>query len=209
MFERFSETLIKSIIVAQEEAHALGWFVVGTEFLLLGLLSTSEGIAARALKSQGVNFLDAKLAVQKKVGRGPGSGLHGTKFTPSAKTLLKNLALRAKVNNENISSRHLLLALLEIQNESVKPLGALEILREIKVDVRKLQSELLQVDESKIDMPLPPDILPKPYDPTDDALTLEQKIVQWEAEAELCRRVEREALIQADLCRKALADIIE
>lgn len=71
MFERFSETLIKSIVIAQEEANSLGWFVVGTEFLLLGLLSTTHGIAAQALNSQGVNFLNAQLAVKRKIGYGP------------------------------------------------------------------------------------------------------------------------------------------
>jgi len=65
------------------------------------------------------------------------------------------------------------------------------------------------VPRAKNDSPIRVDDLPKPYDPTDDANTLAAKVIQWEAEAELCRKVEKEALIQAELCRQALADMFD
>ncbi len=43
-------------MLAQEEARRLGHNFVGTEQLLLGLIGESTGIAAKVLKSLGVNL---------------------------------------------------------------------------------------------------------------------------------------------------------
>lgn len=55
-FERFTEKAIKVVMLAQEEARRLGHNFVGTEQLLLGLIGESTGIAAKVLKSMGVNL---------------------------------------------------------------------------------------------------------------------------------------------------------
>ena len=60
MFERFTEKAIKVVMLAQEEARRLGHNFVGTEQLLLGLIGESTGIAAKVLKSMGVNLKDAR-----------------------------------------------------------------------------------------------------------------------------------------------------
>ena len=56
MFERFTEKAIKVIMLAQEEARRLGHNFVGTEQILLGLIGEGTGIAAKTLKSMGVNL---------------------------------------------------------------------------------------------------------------------------------------------------------
>ena len=61
MFERFTEKAIKVVMLAQEEARRLGHNFVGTEQLLLGMIGEGTGIAAKVLKSQGVNLKDAVL----------------------------------------------------------------------------------------------------------------------------------------------------
>lgn len=70
MFERFTEKVIKVIVVAQEEARRLSHNVVGTEQILLGLVGEGTGIAAKVLKSAGVNMKNAHIEVEKIVGRG-------------------------------------------------------------------------------------------------------------------------------------------
>ena len=60
MFERFTEKAIKVIMLAQEEARRLGHNFVGTEQILLGLIGEGTGVAAKALKSMGVNLKDAQ-----------------------------------------------------------------------------------------------------------------------------------------------------
>ena len=54
MFERFTEKAIKVIMLAQEEARRLGHNFVGTEQVLLGLIGEGTGVAAKTLKSMGV-----------------------------------------------------------------------------------------------------------------------------------------------------------
>ena len=63
MFERFTEKAIKVIMLAQEEARRLGHNFVGTEQVLLGLIGEGTGIAAKTLKSMGVNLKDARVEV--------------------------------------------------------------------------------------------------------------------------------------------------
>ena len=68
MFERFTEKAIKVIMLAQEEARRLGHNFVGTEQILLGLIGEGTGIAAKVLKSMGVNLKDARVEVEKIIG---------------------------------------------------------------------------------------------------------------------------------------------
>ncbi len=70
MFERFTEKAIKVIMLAQEEARRLGHNFVGTEQILLGLIGEGTGVAAKVLKSLGVNLKDSRIEVEKIIGRG-------------------------------------------------------------------------------------------------------------------------------------------
>jgi ATP-dependent Clp protease ATP-binding subunit ClpC len=89
MFERFTEKAIKVVMLAQEEARRLGHNFVGTEQLLLGLIGESTGIAAKVLKSMGVNLKDARVEVEKIIGRGSGFVAVEIPFTPRAKRVLE------------------------------------------------------------------------------------------------------------------------
>ncbi|VAI15156.1 unnamed protein product [Triticum turgidum subsp. durum] len=89
MFERFTEKAIKVIMLAQEEARRLGHNFVGTEQVLLGLVGEGTGIAAKVLKSMGINLKDARVEVEKIIGRGNGFVAVEIPFTPRAKRVLE------------------------------------------------------------------------------------------------------------------------
>ena len=89
MFERFTEKAIKVVMLAQEEARRLGHNFVGTEQILLGLIGESTGIAAKVLKSMDVNLKDARVEVEKVIGRGSGFVAVEIPFTPRAKRVLE------------------------------------------------------------------------------------------------------------------------
>ena len=89
MFERFTEKAIKVVMLAQEEARRLGHNFVGTEQILLGLIGESTGIAAKVLKSMGVSRKDARVEVEKIIGRGSGFVAVEIPFTPRAKRVLE------------------------------------------------------------------------------------------------------------------------
>ena len=54
MFGRFTERAQKVLALSQEEAIRLGHNNIGTEHILLGLISEGEGIAAKALQCIGL-----------------------------------------------------------------------------------------------------------------------------------------------------------
>ena len=72
LFDHDLVQAIKVIMLAQEEARRLGHNFVGTEQILLGLIGEGTGIAAKVLKSMGVNLKEARVEVEKIIGRGSG-----------------------------------------------------------------------------------------------------------------------------------------
>eukprot|EP00798_Chlamydomonas_sp_ICE-L_P014570 gene14570-20613_t len=106
MFERFTEKAIKVVMLAQEEARRLGHNFVGTEQLLLGLIGESTGIAAKVLKSMGVNLKDGRVEVEKIIGRGSGFVAVEIPFTPRAKRVLEmSLEEARQLEGEGVAAR--------------------------------------------------------------------------------------------------------
>ncbi|WP_390883468.1 Clp protease N-terminal domain-containing protein [Kovacikia minuta] len=91
MFERFTEKAIKVIMLAQEESRRLGHNFVGTEQILLGLIGEGTGVAAQVLKSMGANLKDARIEVEKIIGRGSSFVAIEIPFTPRGQRVLNCL----------------------------------------------------------------------------------------------------------------------
>jgi ATP-dependent Clp protease ATP-binding subunit ClpA len=113
MFERFTPRARRSVVAAQEEARGLGHNYIGTEHVLLGLLSEPEGLAARALGPFGISLASTREEVAAKVGAGTESVRGHIPFTPRAKKVLE-LALREalQLHHNYIGTEHILLGLI-------------------------------------------------------------------------------------------------
>lgn len=146
MFERFTEKAIKVIMLAQEEARRLGHNFVGTEQVLLGLIGEGTGVAAKTLKSMGVNLKDARTEVEKIIGRGSGFVAVEIPFTPRAKRVLELSWDEARQLGHNyIGTEHLLLGLIR-EGEGV----AARVLENLGVDLNKVRSNVIKMlGESK------------------------------------------------------------
>jgi ATP-dependent Clp protease ATP-binding subunit ClpA len=119
MFDGFTENSIKVVMLSQEEARRLGHSNVSPEFILLGLIQT-PCVAAKTLKTAGVEFRNVRAEVEKRLGLGPGCGAE-MPFTPSAKRLLEGAWEEARKLNVNyINPEHLLLSLLSTEDDSLK-----------------------------------------------------------------------------------------
>ncbi len=141
MFERFTEKAIKVIMLAQEEARRLGHNFVGTEQVLLGLIGEGTGIAAKTLKSMGVNLKDARIEVEKIIGRGSGFVAVEIPFTPRAKRVLELSWDEARQLGHNyIGTEHLLLGLIR-EGEGV----AARVLENLGVDLNKVRSNVVKM----------------------------------------------------------------
>ncbi len=146
MFERFTEKAIKVIMLAQEEARRLGHNFVGTEQVLLGLIGEGTGVAAKTLKSMGVNLKDARAEVEKIIGRGSGFVAVEIPFTPRAKRVLELSWDEARQLGHNyIGTEHLLLGLIR-EGEGV----AARVLENLGVDLNRIRTNVVKMlGESK------------------------------------------------------------
>ena len=141
MFERFTEKAIKVIMLAQEEARRLGHNFVGTEQVLLGLIGEGTGVAAKTLKAMGVNLKDARVEVEKIIGRGSGFVAVEIPFTPRAKRVLELSWDEARQLGHNyIGTEHLLLGLIR-EGEGV----AARVLENLGVDLNKVRSNVIKM----------------------------------------------------------------
>lgn len=140
MFGRFTERAQKAILLAQEEAQILKHNYVGTEHILLGLISEGEGIAAKALEGEGVNIELARTQVINAVGQGSyETEILG--FTPRTKSVFELSLLEArKLGHNYIGTEHILLGLLE-EGEGV----AIAILRSFGIDIERLKISIIQM----------------------------------------------------------------
>ena len=141
MFERFTEKAIKVIMLAQEEARRLGHNFVGTEQILLGLIGEGTGVAAKVLKSMGVNLKDARIEVEKIIGRGSGFVAVEIPFTPRAKRVLElSLEEARQLGHNYIGTEHLLLGLIR-EGEGV----AARVLENLGVDLTKVRTQVIRM----------------------------------------------------------------
>ncbi|RMH77031.1 MAG: ATP-dependent Clp protease ATP-binding subunit [Cyanobacteria bacterium J007] len=141
MFERFTEKAIKVIMLAQEEARRLGHNFVGTEQILVGLIGEGTGVAAKVLKSMGVNLKDARIEVEKIIGRGSGFVAVEIPFTPRAKRVLElSLEEARQLGHNYIGTEHLLLGLIR-EGEGV----AARVLENLGVDLSKVRTQVIRM----------------------------------------------------------------
>ena len=135
MWEPFTERARRSIVLAQEEAQRLGNNYIGTEHILLGIISEGESLAAKVLESLGVNLAKVRQEVEAIVGRGGQTVQQEIVFTPRAKLVIELAFEEARQLNHNyIGTEHLLLGLIR-EGEGV----AARVLTNLGVDPAKVR----------------------------------------------------------------------
>ena len=123
------------------EARRLGHNFVGTEQILLGLIGESTGIAAKVLKSMGVNLKDARVEVEKVIGRGSGFVAVEIPFTPRAKRVLElSLEEARQLGHNYIGTEHILLGLMR-EGEGV----AARVLETLGADAAKIRTQVIRM----------------------------------------------------------------
>jgi ATP-dependent Clp protease ATP-binding subunit ClpC len=135
MWEPFTERARRSIVLAQEEAQRLGNNYIGTEHILLGIISEGESLAAKVLETLGVNLSKVRSEVEAIVGRGGQTVQQEMVFTPRAKRVIELAFEEARQLNHNyIGTEHLLLGLIR-EGEGV----AARVLTNLGVDPAKVR----------------------------------------------------------------------
>ena len=137
---QFTQSAQSALRLAQSTAGELGHSYVGSEHILLGILSSEDSIARRCLREQGVSAEKTRQALISFVGKGL-SGMppaHG--LTPRARRVIEAAAQEcADSGSVCVGTEHLLLGLLHEEDSM-----AMRVLRSMGTDVRRLQVCLMQ-----------------------------------------------------------------
>jgi ATP-dependent Clp protease ATP-binding subunit ClpC len=114
MFERFSNKARSVLVFAQDEARELGHNFIGTEHLLLGVISASDDVVVQALHGYDFTLEDVRDRIRELIGPGTDEEITGPPpFTPRAKKVLE-LSLREALSmgHDHIGVPHILLGIL-------------------------------------------------------------------------------------------------
>ena len=141
MFERFTDRARRVVVLAQDEARGLKHNYIGTEHLLLGLISEGEGVAAKALETMGIKGEAVRASVIAIIGEGEKPVEGHIPFTPRAKRVFE-LSLREalQLGHNYIGTEHLLLGLLK-EGEGV----AAQVLTKQGADLAQVRQTVIQM----------------------------------------------------------------
>lgn len=134
----FTEKARQAIQFAQDVAQALGSSYVGTEHLLMGLSKVQDGVAAKALESQGITIQDIEKKVHE-VGNQTKKKNDPIDFTPRTKGIFE--ASKREAMNMHVGyvgTEHLLIAILKEQ-ESI----ATRMLVSLGCNIQKLYDDMM------------------------------------------------------------------
>lgn len=154
-FEKFTKEAKEALVVAQEKAQEAKLSYVGTEHILLGILSQSNSLGATIANNFGVSSSNVEM-VLKTVGRSSGSysksssssdvgGLSGF-----AKQVIEDaVKCAANYNHSFVGTEHLLFALVSQENTA-----ATVILENMKIDPSHIRQQLIDIfDKNEQMMP--------------------------------------------------------
>jgi len=150
-FDRFTDRAKRVLALAQDEARRFNHNYIGTEHILVGLIREEEGVAARALRTLGVELEKARTALGFIIGRGDApTAPSEITLSPRTKKIVELAIDEARrLGSKSVSTEHLLLGLAR-EGEGIAS-GILESLGVTMEKVRRAVMETL--GQIKPDLP--------------------------------------------------------
>lgn len=155
-FEKFTKEAKQALVIAQEKSRESGLNYVGTEHILIGVLSQSHSLGASILMNFGVS-LDNVYLVLKTVGRAatsPQPAKNAGGFSGFAKQVIEDaLKCALEFGHNFVGTEHLLFALCSQENTA-----ATVILENMKINPQSIKDHIVQIfrrnqDISKMQAP--------------------------------------------------------
>jgi ATP-dependent Clp protease ATP-binding subunit ClpC len=139
VLENFSAEAQRVVSVATMEARRLVHPRVGTEHLLLGVLSDDDGKSADVLRAAGVSLAAARHKVAEALGAHAGlSNSAALPFTPRAQRALERAGRFSRRDlQQEVSTEYLLLGVLDVEGL------ACQVLRGLDVDIDHLRDAVV------------------------------------------------------------------
>lgn len=113
MPNRFTKSASDVLNAAMSSARTLGHTYIGTEHILLGLLSVENGAACKLLTARGISYEKTKELVIQLAGSGENTEVGPGDMTPRTKRLIEIAARESiRLGQNYIGTEHILLAML-------------------------------------------------------------------------------------------------
>lgn len=135
--DKIPETLA-ILRLAKEEARNMNCAIVGSEMILLGILSYGAGVASETLRRLGITLKDARKEVEKLIK--PQKEVKTLNYSPRAKKMLE-VAYEAAMEHKrsNIKSENILYGITKMPN-----CLAMQVLSNLGTDVLEIQQGIKQ-----------------------------------------------------------------
>lgn len=138
MNDKFTERAQRSLNEALDFAQRMGHPYVGSEHILMGLISDTDSVAGKVLSKHGVTLDDVRALVEKNAGTNPPADEAPREMTPRTKRIIAASAYEsANAGHSFIGTEHLLLAITD-ESECF----AAQILVALGVSLRELRSDV-------------------------------------------------------------------
>ena len=137
----FTPQALQVLALARKEAHRFNHNFVGTDDVLLGLITLGQGTAVAVLQKMGLDLETVRNEVEKQVGTGPDQKMIGNiPYTPRVNKVFYLAKCEAEnLNHRYIGTEHILLGLLR-EGDGV----AARILRSLDVDIEQTRVAILK-----------------------------------------------------------------
>ncbi len=137
-FTGFTQKANTALNAAIEYAENLGHTYIGSEHLLLGLLTSEGSVAYTALTARNITADDVETAVRNSVGIGTPTVLSPNDFTPRSKNIIETaVSIARSLGHGYVGTEHLLIAI--IRDNSCY---AMNILEDMNVSASDIAEEI-------------------------------------------------------------------
>jgi ATPases with chaperone activity, ATP-binding subunit len=142
MFENFTLKAQKVLEAAKKAMNELGSAAIGTEHLLIGLISVEDGTAGKVLQLHEIDEQKTKSLLERLMIKEDISNVNSrTNYTPKAIKIIEDSYIEAeKAKSGQVGTVHILLAIIKEPNTI-----ASRLLKTMEVDLRNLYMELSDV----------------------------------------------------------------
>ncbi len=136
-FNSFTTKSNEVLNLAIKNAETYGHNYIGTEHILIGLLSTDSVIPA--LTNNGVTYENVDQLIREEIGVGNPTSLTPDDFTPRAKRIIEiSFQIARTMHNSYVSVEHILIALLKEED-----CYAVKFINELGTDSQKILNDLI------------------------------------------------------------------
>ena len=143
--DRFTKRARRVLTTAGEEARRLNHEYIGTEHILLGLVSEDGGVAMRVLRELKISAAQVRSSIERRTRRGPRPVRGQPVLTPRTKEVIELAVDEARqMRHHYIGTEHLLLGLVR-EGQGM----AIDVLRDLGAPPEKLREEVTRIIEEQ------------------------------------------------------------